>query len=64
MSNNYRRVALISLISLSILFSTLNFQIPSANAQNNSNNNNNSTTAGLFLTLTPEQMQELAVNIL
>jgi hypothetical protein len=61
MSNNYHRVALIALASLSILFSTLNFQIPSANAQNNSDNNN-STTAGLFPTLTPEQMQELAVN--
>jgi PsbP len=59
MSNNYRKVALIALTSLSILFSTLNSQIPSADAQNNSNNN---STAGLFPTLTPEQMQELVVN--
>jgi carbon starvation protein CstA len=58
MSNNYHRMALIALTSLSILFSTLNFHIPSANAQNN-NGNNNSTTAGLFPTLTPEQMQGL-----
>jgi PsbP len=59
MSDNYHRATLITLISLSILFSALSYQIPSANAQNNSNNSN---TAGLFPTLTPEQMQELGLN--
>jgi hypothetical protein len=56
-NNTYLRVSLITLTSLSMLFSTFLFQVQVGNAQNNSN-----STTGLLPTLRPKQVQQLAAN--
>jgi hypothetical protein len=56
-NDNYLRVSLITLISLSMLFSMLHFQVQLGNAQNNSN-----SITGLLPSISPEQVQQLAAN--